>query len=134
MKKDNTNIINNPFLIRNNSLRTAMNTLAYSSVLITSIVDDPGQLFSPSTLGISSSDATYILNAGYTKGFRTVFILNAILTALATIASVVLIKHKELNRGDEGQLRAASSETKEKVEISSKVTPNEETAAVQKLA
>ncbi|PPQ83724.1 hypothetical protein CVT25_006128 [Psilocybe cyanescens] len=120
--------------ILNNSLRTAMNTLAYSSVLITSIVDDPGQLFSPSTLGISSSDATYILNAGYTKGFRTVFILNAILTALATIASVVLIKHKELNRGDEGQLRAASSETKEKVEISSKVTPNEETAAVQKLA
>lgn len=100
-----------------------MDALRYSSALITSIVDNPALLSSPTALGISSSDAIFILNAGYTKGFRTVFILNSALTALATMASIVLIKHKDLNRGDENQLRAAASAKKDEIKMIPRIIP-----------
>ncbi|KAF8161653.1 major facilitator superfamily domain-containing protein [Crassisporium funariophilum] len=91
--------------IINNSLRLSMKDLSLPATLINAIVNDPASLASPSTLGISGSTASLILDHGYTKGFRTVFILNACLTAVATIASVTMIKHKELTRADEAQLR-----------------------------
>lgn len=57
------------------------------------------------SLGISDQAATHILN-GYNNGFRAVFIMNASLAAVATIVSVLMIRHKELTREDEAQLRA----------------------------
>ncbi|KAF8959374.1 major facilitator superfamily domain-containing protein [Flammula alnicola] len=91
--------------IINNSLRATMHDLSLSSFIISSIINDPSQLASPSALNISATTASTILNKGYTSGFRTVFILNAALNAVATIASIVMIKHKELTRGDEEELR-----------------------------
>ncbi|GBE80866.1 hypothetical protein SCP_0305860 [Sparassis crispa] len=43
--------------------------------------------------------------ARYTRGFRAVFITNASLSAAATLVSVLMIRHKELTRGDEEGLR-----------------------------
>ena len=77
---------------------------------MSTIIDNPSSLASPSTLGIPSSTAGVILENGYTKGFRTVFVLNASLAAVATIASVTMIKHKDLTRGDEEQLKRQADE------------------------
>ncbi|KAF9475914.1 MFS general substrate transporter [Pholiota conissans] len=91
--------------IINNSLRASMHNLSLSQSIISQVINDPSELSSPSTLGISASIADTILNKGYIKGFRTLFILHAVLNAFATVASIFMIKHKELTRGDEQQLR-----------------------------
>ncbi|KAJ7634547.1 MFS general substrate transporter [Roridomyces roridus] len=89
----------------NNNLRTAMDNLSISPSLIKQIIDDPTILHNPTSVGLSSTDGTDILYHGYTKGFSSLFIMNAALTAFATCVSVVFIKHKELSRGDEEALR-----------------------------
>ena len=88
-----------------------MQKLALPSALMNTIINNPASLASPSTLGIPSSTASVILKNGYTKGFRTVFILNASLAAVATIASVTMIKHKDLTRGDEEQFKRQGDES-----------------------
>jgi hypothetical protein len=93
----------------NNALRSSMNVLDLSPEIITSILNDPSKLASPNTLGISASTASAILSHGYTRGFRSVFLLNASLTAVATIASIFMIRHKDLMRGDEAGLRESAS-------------------------
>ena len=91
-----------------------MTALQLPSSTIDSIIDDPtilGARVSNSSstafqsLGISSAAANRILD-GYESGFRTVFIMNASLAAIATIVSIVMIHHKELTRPDEERLRA----------------------------
>ncbi|KAJ3550297.1 hypothetical protein NM688_g5094 [Phlebia brevispora] len=107
--------------IINNSLRHSMTSLHLPSSTINRIIDDPtilGQRLANSTsssvqaLGISFATTDHILS-GYNNGFRTVFIMNATLAAVATIVSVVMIHHKELTRGDEEQLRAAAKKQEE---------------------
>lgn len=81
---------------------------------VNKIVDDPtllGARLSSSnssdtlaSLGISVAMAEHILD-GYTHGFRIVFILNASLSAVAVIASILMIRHKELTRDDEEKLK-----------------------------
>jgi len=80
-----------------------MRTLGLSSSTIKIIVDDPSALVSPLKFGLAPSTATYILDHGYTKGFRILFILHACLAALATLTSITMIKHKTLTGGEEGQ-------------------------------
>ncbi|KAJ7634522.1 MFS general substrate transporter [Roridomyces roridus] len=89
----------------NNNLRTAMDHLGISSSLIKQIIDDPTLLHNPTSVGLTSTDGTDVLYHGYTKGFSSLFIMNAVLTAFATCVSVLFIKHKELSRGDEEALR-----------------------------
>ncbi|KIJ64372.1 hypothetical protein HYDPIDRAFT_133160 [Hydnomerulius pinastri MD-312] len=97
---------------RNNSLRTVLTSLSLTPAAIKTIIDDPTVLFSSSSssqlasLGLTPAQAAYALSNGYTKGFKFVFVLNACLAAVATLASVFMIKHKELMRGDEEKLRA----------------------------
>lgn len=95
-----------------------MHDLALPSSIISKVINDPSELSFPTALGISASTADIILNKGYTQGFRTLFILHAVLNAVATIASVLMIKHKELTRGDEQKLReeAAAVNVKSKEE------------------
>ncbi|KAF8885577.1 MFS general substrate transporter [Gymnopilus junonius] len=119
--------------IINNSLRAAMNNAALPSSTITSVIDNPAQLTNPTSLGIPNTIASFILNEGYTKGFRTVFIVNASLTALATVASIVMIKHKELTRGDEEQLKQDRYKMTDKTQIAEsgserKIDGNEDAA------
>ncbi|KAJ7032041.1 major facilitator superfamily domain-containing protein [Mycena alexandri] len=83
----------------NNKLRTAMTSFGVSSSQIGQILDDPALLHKPASVGISQATATNILYHGYTKGFSALFIMNACLTAFATLISVFMIKHKELTRG-----------------------------------
>ena len=87
-----------------------MHELALPSGLMNTIINNPSSLASPSTLGIPPSTVTIILENGYTKGFRTLFILNASLAAIATIASITMIKHKNLTRGDEEQLKCQGND------------------------
>lgn len=102
-----------------------MHDLGLSPSLIKIIIDKPSSLSSPATLGISPSVAKTILNQGYKHGFRTVFILNACLAAVAAITSIFMIKHKDLTRGDEEELKlrgAESSRGKASPRLSEKIT------------
>jgi len=94
----------------NNSLRGILHKLALPSALINTVINDPSSLTSPSTLGITLSTVRIVLEKGYTKGFRRVFILNASFAAIATIISITMIKHKNLARGDEEQLKCQANE------------------------
>ncbi|KAE9398876.1 MFS general substrate transporter [Gymnopus androsaceus JB14] len=97
----------------NNAMRKSMESLSLSSSTISSVIDDPSLLqnmTSSSEIGISASQASYILSNGYNKGFKDVFYLNASLTTLAFITAVVMIKHKELLRGDEDKLKMEAKE------------------------
>ncbi|KAG6816250.1 hypothetical protein H0H87_007415 [Tephrocybe sp. NHM501043] len=88
----------------NNSLTTSMQSLSVPQGTISTIVDDPSIIGSPSlltSLSLSSIQADYILDKGFIRGFRILFILNTTLTASATLVSVLMIRHKELTRGDE---------------------------------
>ncbi|KAJ6582971.1 major facilitator superfamily domain-containing protein [Mycena vulgaris] len=89
----------------NNKLRTAMAALGVTPGDISKIVDDPALLHAPASMGLSQATATDILYKGYTKGFSALFIMNASLTVFATLVSVVLIKHKELSRVEDEELR-----------------------------
>lgn len=94
-----------------------MTKLNLPSSTIKKIIDDPTLLgarltgamnstSSPlSAIGISPDAADRILD-GYNNGFRVVFIMNATLAAIATVVSILMIRHKELTRGDEVQLKA----------------------------
>lgn len=95
-----------------------MKQLGLPTSTINKIVDDPtllgnrlnGESYDNSpdelqSLGISTQAADHILR-GYNDGFRAVFILNATMAAVATIVSVLMIRHKELTREDEAQLKA----------------------------
>lgn len=120
--------------LSNNALQDAMMSLGMSSSAIKAIIDDPtilGDRFSASSsnklagLDITNGMAVTILD-GYTEGFRIVFILNACLSALAAIASFLMIKHKELSRGDDEQLKAAGrsgGSEKDKDGVSVQVLP-----------
>ncbi|KAJ3865081.1 MFS general substrate transporter [Lentinula novae-zelandiae] len=97
----------------NNALHASMEPFSLSSDNISSIINNPFLLKQSSYLaqfGISTSQADYILVKGYNKGFKNIFILNAALITLAFVASVVLIGHKELLRGDEEQLKKEAKE------------------------
>ncbi|KAG6907925.1 hypothetical protein DXG01_006855 [Tephrocybe rancida] len=98
----------------NNSLSTSMKGLSLPETIISKIIDDPSSIATPTSVGISPSTATYILDKGFIHGFRAVFILNAALTVLATLTSILMIKHKELTRGDDAKLRK-SAEQEQKV-------------------
>ncbi|KAJ3859621.1 MFS general substrate transporter [Lentinula novae-zelandiae] len=92
----------------NNAMRVSMNSLSLPPSTISSIINNPSLLLQPSDLskfGLTSSQADHILVQGYNKGFKDVFILNTALTILAFVASVVMIRHKELLRGDEEALK-----------------------------
>ncbi|KAL7277563.1 hypothetical protein ACG7TL_008486 [Trametes sanguinea] len=103
--------------IINNSLRHYMTSIGLHSSTISTIVDDPTVLGARTAatdstlgdLGISAEVADRILGA-YIKGFRSVFLLNASLNAVATVAAIALIRHTDLNRGDEDELRKQAAE------------------------
>jgi len=96
-----------------------MHQLDLPDSAISVVMDDPtilSNVTAYSSLGISPESASYVLNRGYTVGFRDLFFLNAALSVLATIVTILMIKHKELLRGDEEELRkkALSEVMKEK--------------------
>ena len=113
-----------------------MTKLNLPSSTIKAIVDDPtllgarltgamnGSSNALSSLGISPSEADRILD-GYNDGFRAVFIMNATLAAIATVVSIFMIRHKNLSRDDEAQLRA-QAEKAEKQAAEPKVGGHEE--------
>lgn len=94
-----------------------MVTLGIPSSQINEIIDDPTVLHpllsssnvtvassSSSILNIDSAQASQILS-GYTHGVRSVFILNAALSAVCVLVAYVMIHHKELIRADEAEMR-----------------------------
>ncbi|KAJ3552204.1 hypothetical protein NP233_g12937 [Leucocoprinus birnbaumii] len=93
----------------NNTLRSSMQALSLLEDIIKRVIDNPVLLSTPESISLSTEKATLILEQGYTEGFRRVFILNAVLTALATVTSMLLIKHKNLTRDDEEGLRKEAS-------------------------
>lgn len=94
---------------RNNSMRTKMSSLGLPTSAINNIIDDPTILHpllssnAPSAF-VNPSTASTILGA-YTTGVHTVFILNAALAAVCVFVAAMMIRHKELTRGDEAEMR-----------------------------
>lgn len=107
--------------IINNSLRDAMTSLRLTSHTISVIIDKPLLLASPTKLGLSQKDASFILSDGYNHGFKYVFILNASWTVLATIASILLIKQNDLT-GEEQHNNRSSEEKTQVADDATKVT------------
>ncbi|KAL5536247.1 hypothetical protein ACEPAF_68 [Sanghuangporus sanghuang] len=113
--------------IINNSLRSMMTSLKLPESTINTIINDPTILHplllssssnNSNLSGISSGTAQFVL-AGYTHGFRIVFVLNASLAALCVFVAAIMIKHKELIRADEVEMRKRALESlrgREKVE------------------
>ncbi|KAF9257929.1 MFS general substrate transporter [Marasmius fiardii PR-910] len=110
----------------NNTLRISMKALSFPQSTITDIINDPSVLFPlahPTTntttvvpTAVTQQDAQYILTHGYNGGFRNIFILNGSLAAMATIVSVLMIKHKELVRAEDAEMMKARKvlETRDK--------------------
>lgn len=88
-----------------------MTSLQLDPSAISAIVEDPYLLVAimnsskpaADQYGITPAMARYIIDHGYIKGFKILFILNACLAALAALSSIVLIKHTELTSGEEEQ-------------------------------
>ncbi|KAJ3714748.1 MFS general substrate transporter [Lentinula raphanica] len=114
----------------NNAMRVSMNSFSLPSDTITTIINEPALLRQSSnltSLGITSTQADFILTQGYNKGFRNIFILNSALSAVAFVASVVLIQHKELLRGDEDRLKMEAKEALRKEKEKSKISAQTKT-------
>ncbi|TRM60418.1 hypothetical protein BD626DRAFT_505329 [Schizophyllum amplum] len=85
----------------NNALQSSANALGLPLSVIHHIVHDPSSLAAPTQHGLTVAQASYILEAGYTSGFRAVFNVNAALAAAATVITVCTISHSELVVGEE---------------------------------
>lgn len=98
-----------------------MKSLHLPTSAIEAIIDDPtilATLVSPGANAttpalISPSIAREVLK-GYNNGFHSLFILNAVLAAICVVVSAVMIKHKELTRADEAEMRRQARERYEK--------------------
>ena len=109
-----------------------MTALSLPEDTIDEIIDDPTIL--PSLVSPSSTSSTDSSNtnsnssaaitippqtalsvlAGYTHGVQSVFVLNAALAALCVAVSAGMIRHKELVRADEAEMRRRAREELEK--------------------
>lgn len=104
-----------------------MTSLGLPAATIDEIIDDPTVLPTLSNpnqtnsstssssdtdanaIHVSASTARSILD-GYTHGTHAVFILNAALATLCVFVSAAMIKHKELVRADEAEMRRRARE------------------------
>lgn len=78
--------------------------------IIASIINDPSLLSHAFEISLPSEQALHILEHGYEHGFKRFFIINASLGVLATIVSATIVKHKELDRDDDVQLKLEAKE------------------------
>lgn len=93
-------------------MRTKMVSLGLPTTTVNNIIDDPTvlhPLLSPNATTsppspINPSTAIAVLSA-YTHGVHTVFTLNAALAAVCVIVAAAMIRHKELIRADEAEMR-----------------------------
>jgi len=111
-----------------------MQKLALPENLIKTIIDDPAKLSHPTLLNLSAEQGFLILDNGYTKGFRLVFILNASLSALATVTSILLIKHKNLTREDDEKFKQEARGKKYKDEEKGEIDKESDTKNPEKLS
>jgi len=111
-----------------------MQKLALPENLIKTIIDDPAKLSHPTLLNLSAEQGFLILDNGYTKGFRLVFILNASLSALATVTSILLIKHKNLTREDDEKFKQEARGKKYKDEEKGEISKESDTKNPEKLS
>ena len=106
-----------------------MSSLGLPPSTISTIVDDPtilGAHTSATDSSLSSLGISERILGAYVKGFRSVFILNASLNAVATLAAIILIQHTELTRGDEETLRKQAAESAQASEKNSIAEPSAE--------
>ncbi|EIW80164.1 MFS general substrate transporter [Coniophora puteana RWD-64-598 SS2] len=87
----------------NNELRDSLTTLGLSPSTVSTIVDTPS-LLSTNAAGLTA-EQTSIALGGYTKGIRLLFAINTAWSAFALIATIFLIKHQNLTRGDDDQYK-----------------------------
>ncbi|KAJ3995954.1 MFS general substrate transporter [Lentinula boryana] len=89
----------------NNSLLRSMIEISLPPSTITTILNDPSVLARASSIGLPDEQALHVLEHGYEAGFRKFFIINASFGVLATIVSLIMVKHKELSRDDDERLK-----------------------------
>lgn len=96
---------------RNNGLKSAMSELELPPATILQIINDPTSLHSGNltSVGITPNDIDQILS-GYTRGFRSVFILNASLAVASVVVAIFMIRHKNLTREEDAELKKKAKE------------------------
>lgn len=122
------------FHTSNNSMRTKMTSIGLSVSTIDNLIGNPTILHPLLSSNVSSPSvnpltALTILDA-YTRGVHIVFILNAALAAVCVLVAAVMIKHNELERGDEAEMRQHALE-KEKANESVVRNENKEEVSSQ---
>ena len=91
--------------------------LSLPSSTISAVIDDPVSLASNSGIAATLDQATVrAIIEGYISGFRILFIVNAGFAAVATVAGIILIKHKELRRPDEIKLKEEAARLTKRTE------------------
>jgi hypothetical protein len=98
--------------IINNAVRSSLISHGLSGSDMQLILNSP-DLFSES-FGQQRTDAARIaLKSAYQRGFRTIFIVGAVLNALAFVAAWFLMPQVELKREDDAQLKEEGKRRKE---------------------
>ncbi len=95
--------------IVNNTLRSSIQPLGFSSAQISALLNNPTIINDPTKFSLSADEKAVII-AGYTKGFHSVFYLTVACTVIAFIASVFMIEQLELNRADDKELKRQTKE------------------------
>jgi len=89
---------------RNNALISRAHSIGFPEDQLQQLTDNP-TLISKTTFNVTAEVRRELLE-GYIHGFHIMFTLNASLAAFAVVVAIIMIKHKELTRADDAQLKA----------------------------
>jgi len=95
----------------NNALLSRAHSIGLAEAQLHELTADP-TLISKTTFNVTA-ELRHELLEGYIHGFRIVFILNASLAVFAAFVAFIMIKHKELTRSDDAQLKAEARKREE---------------------
>jgi predicted MFS family arabinose efflux permease len=90
--------------IINNAIRTGLTPHGLSKPAIQLLINSP-ELFSEAYGEQRTNDLRIELTSAYRKGFRAIFIVSAVLNALAFVAAWFMIEQIDLKRDDDAQLK-----------------------------
>jgi Na+/melibiose symporter-like transporter len=115
---------------RNNTLRTYLTPLGYSSTTIQAILDSPVEVLS------HQDEMRMEVIHAYRKGFRIIFLVGACLAAFAFLVALALMKQVGLDRKDDAALKEEAKRKLEEKERRKKgdVTPESTETVVEEKA
>lgn len=99
---------------RNNSIRSTLQPFGLDSQEIRLLLDNPQHALNSMHDDVQAEDISAALVPAYRRGFRIVFIVSAVLAALAVFLVFFLMPQVELNRPDDDELKEKGARGDEK--------------------